>query len=296
VAACGSYLWNGTTYTTSGDKTFNTTNSKGCDSTATLHLTINHSTTSSTTVAACDSYLWNGTTYTTSGDKTYSTTNSKGCDSTATLHLTINSGTTSSITVAACGSYLWNGTTYTTLGDKTYSTNNSKGCDSTATLHLTITTVDTSVTITANTLTANATGATYHWVDCSTGYSPITGAINQGYTATADGFYAVIVTEGSCSDTSSCYQIVITGVGQNTFGSSFTVYPNPTNGDITLDLGANYNDATIRISNVLGQVVFNTKTNVTKTINLSIGGSAGLYFVEIINPDGRTATLKVMKN
>ena len=36
--------WNGTTYTTSGSYTFTTTNSSGCDSTATLNLTINSAT------------------------------------------------------------------------------------------------------------------------------------------------------------------------------------------------------------------------------------------------------------
>ena len=54
-----------------------------------LDLTINPSTTSSSTVTACDDYLWNGTVYTASGTYTYSTTNSNGCDSTATLNLTI---------------------------------------------------------------------------------------------------------------------------------------------------------------------------------------------------------------
>jgi hypothetical protein len=83
-------LWNGTTYTTSGLKTFSTLNALGCDSTATLNLTINNSTTSSQTATACDNYLWNGTTYTTSGLKTFSTLNAVGCDSTATLNLTIN--------------------------------------------------------------------------------------------------------------------------------------------------------------------------------------------------------------
>ncbi|MFP5042564.1 YCF48-related protein [Parasediminibacterium sp. JCM 36343] len=38
--ASGSYTWNGTTYTTSGTYTYTTTNSAGCDSTATLNLTI----------------------------------------------------------------------------------------------------------------------------------------------------------------------------------------------------------------------------------------------------------------
>ena len=57
---------------------------------ATLHLTINHSTTSDETQVACDSYTWNGTTYTTSGDKTFTSTNVAGCTNVATLHLTIN--------------------------------------------------------------------------------------------------------------------------------------------------------------------------------------------------------------
>ena len=39
--ACTSYDWNGTTYTTSGTYTYPTTNIAGCDSVATLILTIN---------------------------------------------------------------------------------------------------------------------------------------------------------------------------------------------------------------------------------------------------------------
>ena len=70
---------------------FSTTTAAGCDSTATLNLTINNSTSSTTDVTACDSYNWNGTTYTASGTYTFSTTNAIGCDSgTATLNLTIN--------------------------------------------------------------------------------------------------------------------------------------------------------------------------------------------------------------
>ena len=78
---------NGTTYTTSGVYTFTTTNAAGCDSTATLNLTINNATTSSTDVAACEK---NDSTYTASGVYTFSATNQHGCDSTATLNLTIN--------------------------------------------------------------------------------------------------------------------------------------------------------------------------------------------------------------
>jgi hypothetical protein len=89
VSACSSFSWNGSTYTQSGTYTFNTTNAGGCDSTATLHLTIKQPTTSSTDITSCDSYSWNGSTYTQSGTYTFSTTNAAGCDSTATLNLTI---------------------------------------------------------------------------------------------------------------------------------------------------------------------------------------------------------------
>lgn len=40
VSDCGSYLWNGTTYTASGSYTYTTANSVGCDSISTLNLTL----------------------------------------------------------------------------------------------------------------------------------------------------------------------------------------------------------------------------------------------------------------
>ena len=62
--------------TSSGTYTWVGTNSVGCDSTATLVLTINNTSTSSGTVTACDSYTWNGVTYTSSGTYTWVGTNS----------------------------------------------------------------------------------------------------------------------------------------------------------------------------------------------------------------------------
>ena len=138
ATACNSYTWNGTTYTTSGDKTYTTIGSGGLDSTATLQLTINNSTTSTQTVSACTSYSWNGTTYTTSGTKTWTGTNAVGCDSVATLNLTIKQPSTSTSNLSACTSYTWNGTTYSASGTYTKSLTNAAGCDSTATLNLTI--------------------------------------------------------------------------------------------------------------------------------------------------------------
>ena len=49
-------------YTESGSYACTTLNSSGCDSVATLNLTINSGSNSSEDVVACDSFLWNGET------------------------------------------------------------------------------------------------------------------------------------------------------------------------------------------------------------------------------------------
>ena len=166
-----SFEWNGETYTESGVYTYNTTNASGCDSTATLNLTINNSSSSSVTEVACDSFEWNGETYTESGVYTYSTINASGCDSTATLNLTINNSSTSSSDVSACDSYFWNGEIYIESGVYTYNTTNASGCDSTATLNLTINSVQASEIVVSN---ISAFGASIiDWVSDDASYYDI---------------------------------------------------------------------------------------------------------------------------
>ncbi len=152
---CESFNWYGTDYTTSGTPThvFPNGNAAGCDSTVTLHLTINQPTTGDTTATACESFNWYGTDYTTSGTQTHVFPNGSmnGCDSIVTLHLTINQPTTGDTTAIVCESFNWYGTDYTTSGTPThvFPNGNAAGCDSTVTLHLTInqpTTGDTTAT------------------------------------------------------------------------------------------------------------------------------------------------------
>ena len=113
------------------------TNAAGCDSTATLNLTINNSNSSITNVTECDSYTWNGVTYTISGVYDTILTNMAGCDSTVLpLNLTINNSNSSITNVTECNSYTWNGTTYTVSGVYDTVLTNVTGCDSTAYLKL----------------------------------------------------------------------------------------------------------------------------------------------------------------
>ena len=90
VSACDNYTWsiNGETYASSGEFIEVSTNENGCTHTDTLNLTIDNSTTNTTTETACNSYTWsvNGETY--YEDGTY--VSEDGCH-TEELILSINS-------------------------------------------------------------------------------------------------------------------------------------------------------------------------------------------------------------
>jgi hypothetical protein len=136
--ACGSYVWNGETYTESDSYTQTFTAANGCDSIVTLNLTIKSAQHTDLNVSACDAYEWHGETYTESGNHSITLTAANGCDSTVTLHLTIKPSYHISTDIESCVSYEWAGDTYTTGGtyEKTFTAAN--GCDSTVTMHLTI--------------------------------------------------------------------------------------------------------------------------------------------------------------
>lgn len=173
VTACDFYQWiNRFIYTESTDTaTCTLTNSMGCDSVVTLHLTINHSYGEGRSITACDFYEYDGTTYTESGMSTHRFSTVEGCDSTIYLYLTIEHPETHEIDSTVCDSYEWEGQTYT--DDRTVSTTyeNQYGCDSTIVVNFHVNhsteTIDTReecdsfVWIDGNTYTESNNEATY---------------------------------------------------------------------------------------------------------------------------------------
>jgi len=250
-------------------------------------------TASSFSVRACDSYT------VPSGDETYITSqtvmdtipNVAGCDSVMTITVTINNSNTGTDVQTACDSYTWiDGNTYTASTDTpTYTLSNAGGCDSVVTLNLTINSVDTSVTNNAPTLIANATGASYQWLDCNNNFTPIAGETQQSFTATSNGSYAVEISENGCVDTSACYTIVNVGIVENDFGNSLLIYPNPSDGNFSIDLGKTYSGIKITIADVLGRQLQNTTFSQTQQLHLTFTEPAGVYLITV-----ETATEKAV--
>ncbi|PCI97347.1 MAG: hypothetical protein COB15_07860 [Flavobacteriales bacterium] len=143
-------------------------------------------------------------------------------------------------------------------------------------------TIDNSTTTNGNSITANQTGALYQWLDCKDN-SLIAGATNSSFTPSTNGNYAVIITLGNCSDTSNCVSLIVSDVEENGFGNEISIYPNPTNGNVNIDLG-NLKGVHISIHNAIGQEVYSIANVTQSQQEVSLANfSEGLFFIKIQN-------------
>lgn len=135
------------------------------------------------------------------------------------------------------------------------------------------------VTVSGATITATeTTGVTYQWINCA-GNTPIAGETAQSFTATANGSYAVIVSNGDCSTTSACQAISGLGIADNSI-ELITVYPNPTENTITIS-GLTAAQAVISVVDVNGRLLIAETTSAT-TLELSVRDfEAGVYFIQV---------------
>jgi len=276
------YVWHGQNLTTANTYTANYSSINGCDSIYTLNLTVNpvYAYTENHSICDGETYNWHGADYTTANTYTANYSSINGCDSIYTLNLTVNSVYAIAENHNLCKHdvYNWQGTDYTTAGTYTASYTSINGCDSIYTLDLTVDSVDIGVTLTNVTITADSTADAYQWLDCNNGYAPIGGANSQSYTATANGNYAVLITQGLCSDTSACVAVATIGIAtQSTTGLS--IYPNPATNQITISSASN-EQTFVSIYDVQNKLMMQTQFLSSKQIDVS-KLAKGIYLVRI---------------
>lgn len=239
-STCGSYTVpsGNQTYTVSGIYNDTILNSAGCDSILTINLTILASSSSFIQDTACNSYVSPSGQHIWGSSGIYSDTliNSLGCDSVLTIDLIVNYNDTGSMNPTVCDSFISpSGNLYYVSGTYSDTILTNGGCDSIITISLTIVSVDTSVIVNHTQLTANAAGANYQWIDCISG-NHIPGDTNQSFMATVNGNYAVIINQGGCVDTSRCIDINTVGIKKPPLKPELSVFPNPGNGYIYLEI------------------------------------------------------------
>ena len=197
----------------------------------------------------------------------------------------------------ACNSYTWiDGQTYTESNNTaTVTLTTAAGCDSVVTLDLTINSPSVSqngATLTAN--IANNANAVYQWIDCDNGNAAIVGATSQVFTATTNGYYAVVTLENGCTDTSACVQVSSVSTTLIDGTDVVSVYPNPTTDNINIDFSSPQADIQLRIYDALGQLVLDKRYTQRDLIHVALPQLTGLYLLELQTDKG-TAAFRVVK-
>mgnify|MGYP001627349855 CR=1 FL=1 len=157
-------------------------------------------------------------------------------------------------TICAGDSVVLGGQSFKTAGSYRIVVNGPEGCDSTVLLNLSVDQVNNGISQLGPIFTAtDSTAAAYQWVNCA-GFTPIAGANGRNFTATANGQYAVIVTNNrGCSDTSVCLSIATIGIAENELARQTRVYPNPGR-ELELVIGGE-TAVKLEIRNLTGQLL-----------------------------------------
>ncbi len=299
ATTCGAFTWKGVTYTTSGNYTYKTINSVGCDSVVTLHLTIQTISLTSTKVnVGCYGKLTGSITVTpTSGVPPYRYKN------------------------GATGAYVTTNT-FSGLRAGTYTIYviDTLGCTGKTTVSITqpLAAISASATKIDETcpgmmdgsITVTAAGGTPPY-SYRLGSAGVYGPANT-FTGLKAGSYRVYI-----NDANNCigYSIAVTIVdiaptcfmqpgiakADNPFIKSSnaleaTLSPNPASGQFTLQVNASKKDIiSIRILDVNGKSVYTTKGLPGQTFKFGESYMKGVYLVEV-RQGNEIKTLKAVKN
>ena len=154
--------------------------------------------------------------------------------------------------------------------------------------------VNVTVTNTSPTLTANAIGATYQWLNCDSAFAVISGETGQSFAPLVNGNYAVEVTENGCVDTSACEIVYNVTVMEVKLSKLFHLYPNPTRGSISISVPNETKVTSAKVRTLSGSVVLEKTWESAGQFTLNLEGDAGVYFVELYNQAGLVGVERVL--
>jgi subtilisin-like proprotein convertase family protein len=288
------------------------TASGGCDSTVVTDLTVLPLISNNQSIGICqgDSIVVGTNVYNATGIYTDSLVSANGCDSVITTNLTVNIPYTGTQTFTICeGDSITVGTnTYAIAGTYTdIFSNTTTGCDST---------IVTTLNVNLNPVVLLPPFLEQFCLDgvvlaLSNG-TPIGGTYSGNGITTSPNFNPAVAGLGnhvitySFTDNNSCIGTATqtltvtdcTGLEEFAQDVNITVYPNPSNGLVSLNiLNAQFNNLQISITDVQGKLIFSlNEKNVNATFNKEINiqeQAKGLYFMNVIG-DQKTASIKLV--
>ena len=198
------------------------------------------------------------------------------------------------ITTSSCDQYVGKSlNVYTSSGTYYDTSYNACGALHIDLLNLTIIKNDTLVTKQGTALHANQNNATYQWLYCDSAYKIIPGATSQNFSPVINGNYAVIITQGSCSDTSFCHSFLNVGMSKDSMDETIHIYPNPANQHINIQFSKQASHK-IQIRNIYGLLLYKIESS---DLVLHINTQSyipGIYVVEVTDNNGAQFRQKII--
>ncbi len=273
---------------------------QGCDSVIVTHLLVRNISYSSINRTICNGQfiVFNNRLLLSSGVYEDTFQNYLGCDSILTLNLYVIPKSIDTINESICkgDSILFNGHIIFNNGIYKDTLINYLGCDSLLILNLTVNLPPNITTSNSGaTITALQVGASYQWINCDSN-NIIPSALAQNYTASITGHYAVIISMGSCTDTSDCVYIEVSGLNEPFANNNqLKVFPNPTINGTTITLTKIVDEATIKLISLTGQTIIEKQKQTSDHFYLDMSQQAkGIYIIEIIQ-HGNVWRSKIVK-
>ncbi|MFN8393185.1 MAG: HYR domain-containing protein [Bacteroidia bacterium] len=210
-----------------------------------------------------------------------------------TITVIVDDSSTQTLSICDGESVTVGSSTYNTSGTYTDVLLNGGGCDSVVTTILTVAApINTGTTVSGGVITSSESGATYQWVDCDNSFAPISGATNQSFQPSVDGNYAVIVTQGNCSDTSSCSVVVSMS---EALGTTVLLHPNPSTGRVTLSFGTTLEQVELQVMDITGKIIHTETASAAQRMDLNLSDRAeGVYLIRVRTAAGEE-TLRFVK-
>lgn len=128
------------------------------------------------------------------------------------------------------------------------------------------------------------------WMSCSNGtMTEVANEVDSVFYPINNGSYALVYIKlNGCSDTTGCFDVMNTGIMQNS-DRKLSLIPNPSDGHFILK-GAQFNDS-YRLYNSIGQVLANGRVEIGE-LNLTL--TKGVYYLEVTGDESSRQVLSVV--
>ncbi len=124
----------------------------------------------------------------------------------------------------------------------------------------------------------------FQWIDCSTN-DPIAGANDPVFPIPGNGEYALVVSNGECSDTSACFDLTTLGMNDPGSDQHFRVFPNPAN-DVVFVSTINDRVYDFRLMSMDGRTVRSGR-RISGTFMLDVSTlKSGMYTLQLHKESG----------